>query len=145
MEFMTSLIALKFALFENAIISSVLRKVIRRNVTYALRCLCRRSENWKRQYNASDPDLLGELSSLFSMMVTATAILMVVAKYEIAYSVFFSPSHFLRQRSDNKRYNSTVRNFPMHFRRCRRFIPHGYRFVVPLFSSSVSNAPRAID
>lgn len=79
------------------------------------------------------------------MMVTTTAILMVVAKYKIAFSVFFSPSHFLRRRSDNKRYNSTVRNFPMHFRRCRRFIPHGYRFVVPLFSFSVSNAPRAID
>lgn len=56
----------------------------------AISCLCSRSENWKRwQYNASDPDLLGELSSLFLMMVTATAISM-VAKYEIAFSVFFS-------------------------------------------------------
>lgn len=107
------------------------------------------SENWKcRQYNASDPDLLGELSSLFLMMVTVTAISMVVAKYEIALSVFF---FFLfifppAKKRDNKRYNSTIHNFPTHFRRCRRFIPHGYRFVVSFsFLQSLTRLGRSID
>lgn len=112
----------------------------------AISCLCSRSENWKRwQYNASDPDLLGELSSLFLMMVTATAISM-VAKYEIAFSVFFPFIFPPAKKRYNKRYNSTIHNFPIHFRRCRRFIPHGYRFVVSFFFlQSLTRLGRSID
>lgn len=112
----------------------------------AISCLCSRSENWKRrQYNASDPDLLGELSSLFLMMVTATAISMVVAKYEIAFSVFFFSSYFLRRRSD---IISDIIVRSVIFRRTSGDVADLFRTVIDLsflFFSSIFNAPRAID